>query len=118
MALRQLRLIVCGAPHHDGVAHVLSGMLCHREHAPHIIEQVVSQDMMLTLVSAGYGVGFIASNRFALCRYPHVVSRPLDEECAVINTYLLRLNEESPSALLDRFVTRLRDCAKVDGRLP
>jgi len=52
-------------------------MLCHWEHAPHMIEQVVSQDMMLALVSAGYGVGFIASN-------------------------------QRPSALPDRFVTRLR----------
>jgi len=117
-ALADQPLILCSPQHDDGVAHALSGMLCHWEHAPHIIEQVVSHDMMLALVSAGYGVGFMASNRFALCRCPHVVSRPLTEDCTVITTYLLRLSEESPSALLDRLVTRLRDCAKVDGGLP
>jgi len=117
-ALADQPLILCSPQHDDGVAHALSGMLCHWERAPHIIEQVVSHDMMLALVSAGYGVGFMASNRFALCRCPHVVSRPLTEDCTVITTYLLRLSEESPSVLLDRLITRLRDCAKVDGGLP
>jgi len=56
----------------------------------------------------------MTANRFALYRYPQVVSRPLTVESAVMATYLLRrLNEKSPSALLGRFLTRLRDCAKV-----
>jgi len=112
-ALANQPLILCGSQYHDGHGTALSGTLCHWERDPHIIEQTVSQDMMLALVSAGYGIGFMTSSRFALCRCPHVVSRPLAEDCAVITTYLLRLNEESPSVLLDRFVTRLRDCAKV-----
>jgi len=87
--------------------------LCHGEHAPPVVAQTTSQEMMLALVGAGYGLGFIAANRLALCRYPHVVSRPLMEDCALVTTYLLRLHEETPSALLDRLVTRLRDCANV-----
>jgi len=77
-----------------------------------IVEYAASQDMMLALVGAGYGIGFITANRFALYRCPHVIARPLDEDSAVITTYLLRLNEETSTGLLDRFAARLHDCAK------
>jgi len=39
--------------------------------------------MMLALVNAGYGVGFITINRFALCRRSDVVVRPLAGDSAV-----------------------------------
>jgi len=75
-----------------------------------IIEYATSQDMMLALVGAGYGIGFITANRFALCRCPHVIIRRLKVDSAVLTTYLLRPREEPSPALLDRFASRLHDC--------
>jgi len=65
--------------------------------------------MMLALVSAGYGIGFIAKNRFALCRRSDVVVRPLVGDSAVMMTYLLQPDNANSAALLARFIARLHE---------
>jgi DNA-binding transcriptional LysR family regulator len=62
---------------------------------------------MLTLVAAGYGIGFTSSARVATCRHPNIVIRPLAVESAVVTTYLLSPDDESPSFPLERFMARL-----------
>ncbi|HMT71957.1 MAG TPA: hypothetical protein PKD16_17440, partial [Saprospiraceae bacterium] len=68
-----------------------------------------SLDMMLTLVGAGYGVGFMTATKIPVSQRPDVVIRPLALDTAVITTYLLRLESSNSSASLVRFIDRLRD---------
>jgi len=73
-----------------------------------IAERTSSHDMMLALVSAGYGIGFITINRFALCRRSDVVVRPLAGDSAVMTTYLLYPANTNLTTPLARFIARLR----------
>jgi len=110
-ALAHYPLILCDPQVCGGSCREVSRLLHLLEHESNVVEYVSSQDMMLTLVGAGYGVGFIMANRFEPSRCPHVLTRPLAVESALITTYLLRLNDEGASELLDRLVKRLYDCA-------
>ncbi|MDF9441582.1 hypothetical protein EM864_07420, partial [Stenotrophomonas acidaminiphila] len=67
-----------------------------------------SLHMMLTLVGAGFGVGFTTETRIATCQRPDVVIRPLATASAVITTYLLHVDGAPVPALLERFIARLR----------
>jgi hypothetical protein len=64
--------------------------------------------MMLTLLSAVFGVGFTTETKIATCQRPDVVIRPLAVDSAVITTYLLRPDSDSLPARLERFIVRLR----------
>jgi len=110
-ALVDYPLILYEPQHCEGYYRELIRLLRPLETDLNAIEYAASQEMMLALVGAGYGIGFITANRFALCRCPHVIIRPLKVDSAVLTTYLLRPSEESIPALLDRFATRLHDCA-------
>jgi len=110
-ALVDYPLILYGPQQCEGQYRELLRFLRPLEGELNIIEYAASQDMMLALVGAGYGIGFITANRFALCRCPHVITRPLSADSAMLTTYLLRSSEEPSSALSDRFATRLHDCA-------
>lgn len=81
------------------------------EHKLNVVEEVSSLDMMLTLVGAGYGVGFMTATKIPVSQRPDVVIRPLAMDSAVITTYLLRPDNSNMSASLERFIVRLRDSA-------
>ncbi len=77
---------------------------------PGVVEHVASMDMMLTLVAAGYGVGFANATRIGVCHRPDIVTRPLAAPNVVHTTYLLRpvsRTDAPPAIPLDRFVARL-----------
>lgn len=74
------------------------------------VEYVASMDMMLTLVAAGYGVGFANAARMRVLNRPDIVMRPLAAQNVIHTTYLLRPESDpgTPAAIsLDRFVARL-----------
>nr|SPS05978.1 Transcriptional regulator, LysR family [Candidatus Nitrotoga fabula] len=73
---------------------------------PVVAEHAVSFDLMMTLVAAGYGLGFASKSHMMVCRHPEVVARPLAGRPLMLTTYLLRPNTE-PSAQLSRFVARV-----------
>jgi DNA-binding transcriptional LysR family regulator len=93
----------------EGYCHQLAQLLQPLEHKPNVVEHASSLDMMLTLVGAGYGVGFTTTTRIAGYQRPDVVIRPLAMESAVITTYLLWSENSSMSVSLERFIARLRD---------
>jgi len=66
-------LVLCEPQICEGYGHELSRLLHSLAHAPNIVERTASQEMMLTLVGAGYGVGFTTVPRFALYQRPDVV---------------------------------------------
>lgn len=101
-------LVLCDPQICEGSYRELTRLLRPLELEPDIAEHVSSLDMMLTLVGAGYGVGFIMATRAAASPRPDVVIRPLAMDSAIITTYLLRPTSESMPVSVERFIARLR----------
>ena len=102
-------LVLCDPQICEGSYRELTRLLRPLEREPDIAEHVSSLDMMLTLVGAGYGVGFIMATRAAASPRPDVVIRPLAMDSAIITTYLLRPTSESMPVSVERFIARLRE---------
>ena len=102
-------LVLCDPQICEGCYRELTRLLRPLEREPDIAEHVSSLDMMLTLVGAGYGVGFITATRVAASPRPDVVIRPLAMDSAIITTYLLRPTSESMPVSVERFIARLRE---------
>ncbi len=60
---------------------------------------------MLTMVGAGYGIGFAIESQVSVMNRPDVVVRPLAGGSLTLTTYLIRRKAE-PSAELARFIQR------------
>jgi DNA-binding transcriptional LysR family regulator len=88
--LRGHPLVLCDPHACEGYCRELARLLQVLEHKLNVVEEVSSLDMMLTLVGAGYGVGFMTATKIPVCQRPDVVIRPLAMDSAVITTYLLR----------------------------
>lgn len=101
-------LVLCDPQVCEGYCRELARLLRPLEREPKVAEHASSLDMMLTLVGAGYGIGFTTTTRIAVSQRPDVVIRPLAVDSAVITTYLLRSYNESQPAQLERFIARLR----------
>lgn len=102
-------LVLCDPHACEGYCRELARVLQVVEHRLNIVEEVSSLDMMLTLVGAGYGIGFMTTTKIPTWRRPDVVIRPLAVDSAVITTYLLRPDSGDLPASLKRFIVRLRD---------
>ncbi|HBP4890017.1 TPA: LysR family transcriptional regulator [Pseudomonas aeruginosa] len=104
-------LVLCDPQACEGYCRELSRLLRPLEREPKVVEHASSWDMMLTLVGAGYGVGFTTAARIAISQRSDVVARPLAVDSAVITTYLLRPRNKPLSLPLKRFITRLHSQA-------
>ena len=102
-------LVLCDPRVCEGYCRVLARLLGPLEHRQNVVERATSLEMMLTLVGAGYGVGFMAASKVPVSQRPDVVVRPLAVESAVITTYLLRSDSGDVTASLERFIFRLRE---------
>ncbi|MGB3288719.1 MAG: LysR substrate-binding domain-containing protein [Burkholderiaceae bacterium] len=101
-------LVVCHPEACEGCNRQLSRLLRTLDDEPILVEHAASLDMVLTLVSAGYGLGFVTAAQMASCRHLGVVVRPImDDAPLVLKTYALRLRDNG-SEQLDRFIARLR----------
>ncbi|MBS80199.1 MULTISPECIES: LysR family transcriptional regulator [Comamonadaceae] len=76
-----------------------------------VADRVPSLDLMMTLVAAGYGLGFATAAHIAGARNPDVIARPLAGRSPMLTTYLLRPDSE-PSEQLSRFIDRV---SPLDG---
>ncbi|MBP5057719.1 LysR family transcriptional regulator [Pseudomonas chlororaphis] len=101
-------LVLCDPQAYEGYCNELGRLLQGLEHKLNVVEEVSSLDMMLTLVGAGYGVGFMTATKIPVSQRPDVVIRPLALDSAVITTYLLRLDNGELTASLKRLIARLR----------
>ena len=102
-------LVLCDPQICEGYCRELARLLGPLENRQNVVEHATSLDMMLTLVGAGYGVGFMAASKVPVSQRPDVVVRPLAVESAVITTYLLRSDSGDVTASLERFIFRLRE---------
>lgn len=73
--------------------------------APIVAERVISSDLMMTLVAAGYGIGLAPAAQIVAYRPLGVVMRPLAGLSPQLTTYLLRPQAEAGDAL-SRFARR------------
>ena len=101
-------LVLCDPQVCEGYCRELTRLLRPLEREPNVVEHASSLDMMLTLVGAGYGLGFTTPARLAVSQRADVIARPLAADSAVITTYLLRPRSDAPCLALERFITRLR----------
>jgi DNA-binding transcriptional LysR family regulator len=72
-----------------------------------VAEYVKTHSLMLTLVAAGYGVGFSSAAHLAGCHQADVVARPLADRTASLTTYLLR-PERGMGKALRQFIERAK----------
>jgi DNA-binding transcriptional LysR family regulator len=105
--LARFPLVLCDPQVNESYSRELTRQLRTLERKLNIVEQVMSMDMMLTLVAAGYGLGFTSEAKIALSRHPDIVIRPLAIDSAVITTYLLMFNSDCSPISLERFTARL-----------
>jgi len=99
-------LVLCHPETCEGFWQQVKRVLRTVDVKPIVVDRVPTQDLMMTLVAAGYGLGFAGESQIAACRNPDVIARPLAGRSPMLTTYLLRPNAE-PSEQLSRFIDRV-----------
>ena len=99
-------LVLCHPEACEGAYRQIERLLRTVHMQPVVAGHVTTYELMLALVSAGYGLGFASEARIAACQHAEIVSRPLAGTPPQLTTYLLRPDTE-PSAQLGRFIKRV-----------
>ncbi|KAB2904422.1 MAG: LysR family transcriptional regulator [Burkholderiaceae bacterium] len=99
-------LVLCDLTVCEGHARQIESILRRHGQEPLIAQRVVTFDVMMTLVSAGFALGLAGAAHIASSREPDVVARPLAGKPTMLTTYLLR-REAEPSEMLARFIERV-----------
>jgi len=98
-------LVLCDPDACKGCSHPVARVLCATNLEPIVAEHVVSHDLMVTLVAAGYGLGLSTEAHVSTSNHPEIVTRPLAGRTPELTTYLIR-RIGVPSGALQRFVER------------
>lgn len=98
---------------HDQIQAVLKGAAVPLK----VVDHVTSLGVMLTLVGAGYGVGFGIVSQVQALNRADIATRPLAGEPPMLSTYLLRRQGE-PSEPMKRFIARAREMFHPKGAEP
>jgi len=98
-------LVLCSAETCEGCSRQIERLLHSADVEPIVAERVSAHDLMLALVAAGYGLGFVSAAYAAAFRHPEVVTRPLSGPPVELTTFLLRPNH-APSAQMSAFLSR------------
>ena len=96
-----------------GLHQQIGALLKTTNTSPKVAEHVNSMEMLLALVTAGYGVGVVCAERLALYQTEQLVVRPLAGEPTFVTTFLLRPVQE-PGPQLCRFIERAGRIAARD----
>ena len=99
-------LVMCDPDACEGCSQQVAKVLRTVDMEPIVAEQVTTHDLMMTLVAAGYGLGFTTEAQISGGRNVDVVARPLVGRSPILTTYLLRPDIE-PSEQLNRFIGRV-----------
>jgi len=98
--------VLCHPETYEGLWQQVKRVLRTVDAKPIVADRVSTLDLMMTLVAAGYGLGFAGESQIAACRNPDVIARPLAGRSPMLTTYLLRPDTE-PSGQLSRFIDRV-----------
>jgi DNA-binding transcriptional LysR family regulator len=115
--LLRFPLVLCDPQVCEGHAKHVERVLRRTEMEPLIAERVVSCDLMMTLVSAGFALGLAGAAHIASSREPGVVARPLALRVPPLTTYLLHLDDD-PSDELARFIERVQTIESLESPRP
>jgi len=107
--LKNHSLLMCDSEDFEGFRTELLRLLGGLDVETYVAETVASNDMMFTLVAAGYGVGFTTTARVKGSGHSDIVARPVQIDNAVMTTYLLRQEGGNWPVCLDDFIVRLRE---------
>lgn len=110
-------LVLCDPQVCEGHAKHVERVLRRTEMEPLIAERVVSCDLMMALVSAGFALGLAGAAHIAAGREPGVVARPLALRVPPLTTYLLHLDGD-PSDELARFIERVQTIESLESPRP
>lgn len=99
-------LVLCDPDACEGCRRQLARFLWTEDQEPIVAETVSSHDLMVTLVAAGYGLGFSTEAHVSATSHPEIVIRPLAGRPPVLTTYLVRRIGEPPEPL-QRFIDRI-----------
>lgn len=99
-------LVLCDPDACEGCSRQLARTLRAVDREPIVAEQVTSHELMITLVAAGFGLGFATEAHVSACNHPDIVTRPLAGRFPMLTTYLLRRDTEPPEQLR-RFIERI-----------
>lgn len=98
-------LVLCDPEVCEGCCRQLDRVLSAADMEPIVAERVASHELMVTLVAAGYGLGFSTEAHVSASSHPEIVTRPLAGRTPMLTTYLIRRIGD-PSEALQRFVER------------
>lgn len=100
-------LVLCHPDTASGCHLQIANILRAVDAQPTVADHATTLGVMLTLVGAGYGIGFAIAPQVETINHPGVVVRPLTGRSVSLATYLLRPDAE-PSEPLARFIERMR----------
>jgi len=107
-------LVLCHPEAGSGCRHQIQAVLQDTNMPLKLVDEVTSLGVMLTLVGAGYGIGFAIASQVQTLQRPDISIRPLAGIPPMLSTYLLRRRGE-PSEPMRRFIERVKDgAAPVD----
>lgn len=98
-------LVLCQLEMCEGYCRQIETVLRAADTRPIVAEYVATLDLMMTLVTADYGLGFASASQIPVCRHQEVIARPLAGLAPMLTTYLLRPDVD-PSEQLNRFINR------------
>ncbi len=106
-------LVGCHPEVCEGYFHSIENLLRGSSVQPTFVEQATSLSMLMTLVAAGYGVGFVTTPQSDACKCSDVVTRPISMQSPMLTTFLLRkMRKDTPESLtgfVDRALRELGD---------
>jgi DNA-binding transcriptional LysR family regulator len=91
----------------SGCRHQIQAMLQNAGTPFKLVDEVASLGVMLTLIGAGYGIGFAIATQVQALHRSDIAVRPLAGTPPMLSTYLLRRRGE-PSAPMRRFMERVK----------
>lgn len=100
-------LVLCHPDAASGCHHQIEAVLEGATVPPKVADRVTSLGVMLTLVGAGYGIGFAIASQVQSLQRPDIAIRPFAGKPPTLSTYLLRRQGE-PSEPMKRFISRLK----------
>ena len=106
-------VVLCPPDGGSGCHYQIEAVLEGAAVPPKVADRVTSLGVMLTLVGAGYGVGFAIGSQVQSLQRPDIAIRPFAGKPPMLSTFLLRRHGE-PSEAVKRFIGR----AKVMGAAP
>lgn len=105
--LLKFPLIACHPEVYEGYNRNIEQILRASNVTANIVERVTSLAMLLTLVSAGYGVALATAAQIEAYRLPDIVTRPISINApSSLTTYLLRKADPDPPEAITAFINR------------